>query len=1657
MSDIIIIPDSGTINFIPSSTIVSKIEGSGNDLNISNTAASGKINISGAFFVNGNQVSYSGHTHSTDSISNLTGVVNNLISGYYDPSIVRTTGNQTISGQKTYNNVSQFNNGIYINASHPGNSTNRIYCKTLDSDLQKSIFTIVDNNYNNIIDIRNNNKISIGTNFPSPFGGYTDKVSIKADSTPTDNALNIIASGNNKIFSVRNDGKIYCGLPINGIYPKFFIRSDSNSSSDTSFRIDGQNVPGIFEIRNNGNLLIGNPSTIGGSPNSSLSIRASTNDSSSYALHINDSSFSPILFARNDGRIGIKTSNPTYQLHVIGSGIFTSGLIVNNSPVSLSGHNHSVSDITNFQTSVSGLIPVKSLSSSGTGIIVNSISGDYSISFDSNLDFNQQNLLVKDPHGFIDLSTATLSFIRPTRTFRISPTGSDFTFYHQGKKYIQSGILSIRLPVSNGLYGVYLNNNSELLYKTTPFDYSSDLPVSLIYYNSATDTVFFTDNRNYVNNNSNIINYFNNSIGIAYYSGLLANYTINGSGTLTSDATIGFSNGSIIDNDKIINIVHSDTPTNIYEQRIYPTGHLPVLFRISPNFWRSNKNDSSSSFDSPLPYIKIGNVPSYNRKDVVSNIWETAPVQNNNYVAYWICATTNLYRPIISIMGQRSDSVLSDAESLNSWDSLELDGLPSYSIKPIYRLIYQSNSSYTNALGARLVSVSDLRNINHTLTKNDHNLLYNLSSNDDHKQYMHINISRSINANHVFNNGITFYDSTIQTTAWTGSVSTSQVNNLNAEYIVRTTGNQNIYGEKIFYGSNEFTPILDMENNLVKIKAPNTDDRTYFFLGLDGNGLPPSDNHADRSVVSRSVGQIKEDLAIESSDIIDFNSSVSGLLPVKDIISGSGISIGSSSGVYTISSFGVAASSASSLVTQCDNMTGSTIPKMTVVYINGGHGNRPTIQKSIAANEAGSSKTYGITATNINDNQTGDVIVFGSLIDVDTNQFGASEGSVLYLSPTTSGAITATKPYAPNHMVAVGKIVRNHNTQGIIEVGIQNGFELAELHNVAVTGVSDGQFLQYNNASGLWVPTSSGNFTTLNVNNNTVWHSGNFDISNIVRTTGTQTINGQKTFNDLTIFNTGIRTTSIDPNGFELAIVNGSFIYDGFAGFRIDNCDYINLKSTTDYINRYASDGDGTGPNAASYSIVDTYQNKTQLLMNSGNIILNENLSVIGSGTLASATINSVIETGTIVSYTHPDNVGSADYDIIISGALHLTRGTVQGIYNLVGESYWDSALSPSGTLWNKDGWTNLSNIKSRSYVLFYDLWGGGLGSNVVGSELIMKHIDTDRYWKIKFNSWAQGQNNGAGGFSYDRQEITNVTGDSNLKVFGSTDIKQNISVSGSANIIGSVASSGLISKYLAVSGLDLTVGGQSASILLKGYAWYGSANGTCGIGAVLNTSGTFGSSAQFFGFQGFNQNVTQYNSMCFTAGNFPQLFLNTNSNVGINTSTPSYKLDVNGTANIATSLRIDASTASTIASFDASKNIVSLSTSTYPSLTELSYVKGVSSALQTQLNSKQATLTNPVVGTGSANHIAYWTASNTIAHDSGSLYWDATNNRLGINTSSPTVGIDANNDTIRLRTARTPASGTATGAIGEICWDNNYVYVCVATNTWKRASLVAW
>jgi hypothetical protein len=63
----------------------------------------------------------------------------------------------------------------------------------------------------------------------------------------------------------------------------------------------------------------------------------------------------------------------------------------------------------------------------------------------------------------------------------------------------------------------------------------------------------------------------------------------------------------------------------------------------------------------------------------------------------------------------------------------------------------------------------------------------------------------------------------------------------------------------------------------------------------------------------------------------------------------------------------------------------------------------------------------------------------------------------------------------------------------------------------------------------------------------------------------------------------------------------------------------------------------------------------------------------------------------------------------------------------------------------------------------------------------------------------------------------------------------------------------------------------------------------------------------------------------------------------------------------------------------------------------------------------------------------------------------------IGDATPSAGTKLDINGDKVRLRTAKTPASATSSGNQGDICWDSSYIYVCTASNTWKRAALTTW
>lgn len=151
------------------------------------------------------------------------------------------------------------------------------------------------------------------------------------------------------------------------------------------------------------------------------------------------------------------------------------------------------------------------------------------------------------------------------------------------------------------------------------------------------------------------------------------------------------------------------------------------------------------------------------------------------------------------------------------------------------------------------------------------------------------------------------------------------------------------------------------------------------------------------------------------------------------------------------------------------NATGSTINKGSVVYISGATGANALISLAKADTDATSATTIGILESTLTTGSSGYVITTGTLTGVDTSM--ATEGDPVWLSGTVAGGKTygiANKPNAPIHIVYLGTVTRSHAVNGEIQIMVNNGWELDELHNVSALNPTTGQTIVWNGSTNLW-------------------------------------------------------------------------------------------------------------------------------------------------------------------------------------------------------------------------------------------------------------------------------------------------------------------------------------------------------------------------------------------------------------------------------------------------------------------------------------------------------------------------------------------------------------------------------------------------------------
>jgi hypothetical protein len=249
-----------------------------------------------------------------------------------------------------------------------------------------------------------------------------------------------------------------------------------------------------------------------------------------------------------------------------------------------------------------------------------------------------------------------------------------------------------------------------------------------------------------------------------------------------------------------------------------------------------------------------------------------------------------------------------------------------------------------------------------------------------------------------------------------------------------------------------------------------------------GKGSPLTNNEVDANFTNLNTDKVQVTGTPTTGQAITWT----GTVWAPSTITAGVSSVASADGsvvVTTVSgavdlSVGIAGSTGT-LIAQVRNQTGSTLTKGTLVYITGGSGNKAVVSKSQANAESTSAGTFGMIQADIATNNNGYVVIVGPVSGLNTIAY--TEGTVLYLDPSTAGGYTSTKPSAPNHMVYIGTVIYSHATQGTIEVRIQNGYELEELHNVAITTATQGDVLIRNGTTNVWENKAQSNLIAGNV------------------------------------------------------------------------------------------------------------------------------------------------------------------------------------------------------------------------------------------------------------------------------------------------------------------------------------------------------------------------------------------------------------------------------------------------------------------------------------------------------------------------------------------------------------------------------------------------
>ncbi len=336
--------------------------------------------------------------------------------------------------------------------------------------------------------------------------------------------------------------------------------------------------------------------------------------------------------------------------------------------------------------------------------------------------FKTNELLIEtttaEPTGFEDTS-ATLAFSTPTVTL-----SHPYVYWYRGTKFTSSGDATWTVPAVTGLYFIRFTDAAATAPtpSTVAFDFESEVPVAMLYWNNATSDAWFMEERHNIVMDWATHTLLHEVEGAKYGSG-------------------GVASGYVVDSDLLVDVQIALGASDFHDEDL----ELELDAKVEGSNWNKWYRLGASNVwavggtDDTIPGYHAGNVAKWN-EDAGGGTYQLTSMTNNYYSNTWIVASNahDTTDGFMAISGQAEYFTESGATQA-TFGGLVLTGLPSAEIVPLYQVVFRYKTTFTNNdARIEIKSIQDLRGTTNpsigAAAPSDHGNLSGLGDND-HPQY----------------------------------------------------------------------------------------------------------------------------------------------------------------------------------------------------------------------------------------------------------------------------------------------------------------------------------------------------------------------------------------------------------------------------------------------------------------------------------------------------------------------------------------------------------------------------------------------------------------------------------------------------------------------------------------------------------------------------------------------------------------------------------------------------------------------------------------------------------------------------------------------------------------------------------------------------------